>query len=462
MYTATQHKRSLRLHLVTMQASHHIYTHKDTLGKWPLGIVNMRAYKFGLRCRPTNSRSPARLAPPETCDRLFRLLGTMLLVRTVLLAPHSSRFVPHHVVRSVSPTMWLASTSNRVSSGDRSQLLDLSARPALATALTRLHVAINTTAKLAVCTDCGCAVGASPGAYTNHANKHHQGRGRNTNDLAQLDELQRELGLAGSVAMAAPLVADTDAIHGLMLEYRHQCTCGFASASEYARVNRAADHAGVQWTVSAMQRVVKGHAYVRVCVPEKTRTAAVASGEPAAEAAVAATVAAAMTDGREARLQAVLTTPVNCHDEMSTDVGAGDHTVQTFQRQMGWHMPLDRRMTPDLAEALVGNSESDVERRVDAVVERWMARWVYDHFRLAGGRPPGSAADPQLYRRGGGRPAAARPRAAVPAGVHGHPCRLLALRVPGQPCARADAARRRVRRDARRCRRLNVGKWSLS
>jgi hypothetical protein len=162
-----------------------------------------------------------------------------------------------------------------------------------------------------------------------------------------------------------------------MLEYRHQCTCGLASASEYARVNHAADHAGVQWTVSAMQRVVKGHAYVRVCVPDKTRTAAVASGGPAAEAAVAATVAvvaAAMTDGREARLQAVLTTPVNCHDEMSTDVGAGDHTVQTFQRQMGWHMPLDRRMTPDLAEALVGNGESDVERRVDAVVERWMAR----------------------------------------------------------------------------------------
>jgi hypothetical protein len=119
-----------------------------------------------------------------------------------------------------------------------------------------------------------------------------------------------------------------------------------------------------------MQRVVKGHAYVRVCVPDKTRTAAVASGEPTAEAAVAA----AMTDGREARLQAVLTTPVDCHDVMSTDVGAGDHTVQTFQRQLGWQQPLDPRMTPDVAEALVGHSASDVERRVDTMVDAWMAR----------------------------------------------------------------------------------------
>jgi hypothetical protein len=170
----------------------------------------------------------------------------MLLVRTVLVAPRSSRFVPHHVVRSVSPTTWLASTSNRVSQGDRSQLLDLSARPALATALTRLRVAVDITAKLAVCIDCGCAVVASPGAYTYHANQHHEGRGRNTDDLAQLDEVRRELGLASSVAAAAPLVADTDAIHGLVLKHRHHCTCGFASASEYARVNHAADHAGVQ------------------------------------------------------------------------------------------------------------------------------------------------------------------------------------------------------------------------
>lgn len=127
---------------------------------------------------------------------------------------------------TVEPAPKRAKTSNEtegtVSSGDvywgdRSQLWNAEGRPWLAAALERLGVAVNMhgAIKLVVCRDCGCAIGASSAAYAYHANQHHQGRGRGAEDLASLEEVRREYGLAATIATTTPLVDGVDAIQGL-------------------------------------------------------------------------------------------------------------------------------------------------------------------------------------------------------------------------------------------------------
>ena len=262
--------------------------------------------------------------------------------------------------------------------GDRSQLLEVFADPEWAAAVGRLGFAINTSIKAVVCVDCGVVVGAEGCDY--HIRQHHSDRDRENRkkDLAHLKNLvlhleQSEKGVQlAKRVVDVKLPEDDPAVQGLVLERRCRCKCGFSSDAKTARAQHEREHKEAAWTVTPMQRVLLGHPYVCVKLP-----AEVSGGDAGADGVAAGAESGSRPAGetaRSARLRDVLTADIPRGRATEAPL-ADDHTVQSYQRDLGWHIPMDARVTEDVAKRLMSGTLSAAERRVETAVVAWVA-WL--------------------------------------------------------------------------------------